>query len=77
VIDPDVIVVQDNDAFLGRIGGGEKRERRSHTDVGRVYILSYYIDGRVGCVKIILAGSTNKFCGHSFAPVIGSTRKVN
>jgi hypothetical protein len=77
VIDLDVIVVQDSDAFLGRIGGAEKRERMSHTNVGRVYTVSYYIAGRVRCVKIVLAGSTNKFWRHSFTPVTGSTRKVN
>jgi hypothetical protein len=50
VIDLDVIVIQDNDVSLGRIGG-EKRERRSHTDVGRIYIVSYYIAGQVRYVK--------------------------
>jgi hypothetical protein len=60
VIDLDVIVIQDNDVSLGRIGG-EKRERRSHTDVGRMYIVSYYIAGRVLRVKHVWRAAAISF----------------
>jgi hypothetical protein len=58
VIDLDVIV--DNEVFLGTIERGEKREGRSHADLGRIYIVLYR--RTAGCVvcfggqqKIVLA----------------------
>jgi hypothetical protein len=46
VIDLDVIV--DNEDFLGTIGRGEKREGRSHANLGRIYIVLYR--RTAGCV---------------------------